>query len=108
MKLQVPHCVCSKISKEGIYRRKMYRGMGAIEVNMSVEGGRNHRRRSMPGSYTYADKHPAPNERFGVHGLFERSALMIFQKWGNMKFAYRNRELGRKGDCVDTVGKNTK
>ncbi|MBR0236343.1 MAG: transposase, partial [Clostridia bacterium] len=34
--------------------------------------------------------------------------LMIFQKWGNMKFAYRNREFWCKGYYVDTVGKNTK
>ena len=36
-----------------------------------------------------------------------KSSLMIFQKWGNMKFAYRNRELWCKGYYVDTVGKNT-
>ena len=34
---------------------------------------------------------------------------MIFQKWGNMKFACRNREFWCKGYYyVDTVGKNTK
>lgn len=33
---------------------------------------------------------------------------MIFQKWGNIKFAYRNREFWCKGFYVDTVGKNTK
>ena len=33
---------------------------------------------------------------------------MIFQKFGNMKFAYRNREFWCKGYYVDTVGKNTK
>ncbi len=32
---------------------------------------------------------------------------MIFQKFGNMKFAYRNREFWCKGYYVDTVGKNT-
>ena len=37
-----------------------------------------------------------------------KSSLMIFQKWGNMKFAYRNREFWCKGYYVDTVGKNTK
>ena len=31
---------------------------------------------------------------------------MIFQKYGNMKFAYRNREFWCKGYYVDTVGKN--
>ena len=35
-----------------------------------------------------------------------KSSLMIFQKWGNMKFAYRNREFWCKGYYVDTVGKN--
>ena len=36
-----------------------------------------------------------------------KSSLMIFQKWGNMKFADRNREFWCKGYYVDTVGKNT-
>lgn len=33
---------------------------------------------------------------------------MIFQKYGNMKFAYRNREFWCKGYYVDTVRKNSK
>ena len=37
-----------------------------------------------------------------------KSATIIFQKYGNMKFAYRNREFWCKGYYVDTVGKNTK
>ena len=36
-----------------------------------------------------------------------KSSLMIFQKYGNMKFAYRNREFLCGGYYVDTVGKNT-
>ena len=36
-----------------------------------------------------------------------KSSLMIFQKYGNMKFAYRNREFWYRGYYVDTVGKNT-
>lgn len=37
-----------------------------------------------------------------------KSSLMIYQKWGNMKFKYRNREFWCKGYYVDTVGKNAK
>ena len=37
-----------------------------------------------------------------------KSSLMMFQRFGNMKFAYRNREFWCKGYYVDTVGKNTK
>ena len=31
---------------------------------------------------------------------------MIFQRFGDMKFAYRNREFWCKGYYVDTAGKN--
>ena len=37
-----------------------------------------------------------------------KSSLMIFQRYGNMKFAYRNRGVLCRGYYVDTVGKNTK
>ena len=36
-----------------------------------------------------------------------KSRLMIYQKWGNMKFKYRNRQFWCRGFYVDTVGKNT-
>lgn len=34
-----------------------------------------------------------------------KSSLMLFQKYGNMKFAYRNREFWCKGYYVYSVGK---
>ena len=33
---------------------------------------------------------------------------MIYSKWGNMRYKYRNREFWCRGYYVDTVGKNTK
>ena len=35
-----------------------------------------------------------------------KSSLMIFEKWGNARYQYRNREFWCKGYYVDTVGKN--
>ena len=35
-----------------------------------------------------------------------KSSLLIYQKWGNLKFKYRNREFWCRGYFVDTVGKN--
>lgn len=32
---------------------------------------------------------------------------MIYNKWGNMKYKYRNRSFWCRGYYVDTVGKNT-
>ena len=36
-----------------------------------------------------------------------KSSLLIYQKYGNLKFKYRNREFWCRGYYVDTVGKNT-
>ena len=96
------------------YRRKVFYEGKRIEIREILrtlcrwKGVEVDRGRDMSRSHTHAGKYPAQNERSGIHGIFEReSSLMIFQKWGNMKFAYRNREFWCKGYYVDTVGKNT-
>lgn len=33
---------------------------------------------------------------------------MIYEKWGNMRYKYRNRQFWCRGYYVDTVGKNEK
>ena len=37
-----------------------------------------------------------------------KSSLMIYEKWGSMKYRYRNRQFWCRGYYVDTAGKNTK
>lgn len=37
-----------------------------------------------------------------------KSSIMIYNKWGNMKYKYRNRSFWCRGYYVDTVGKNAK
>ena len=37
-----------------------------------------------------------------------KSSLMIFEKWGNLKYRYGNKSFWCRGYYVDTVGKNTK
>lgn len=37
-----------------------------------------------------------------------KSSLMIYEKWGNMRYKYRNRQFWCRGYYVDTVGKNEK
>ena len=36
-----------------------------------------------------------------------KSSLMIYERWGNLKYKYRNRQFWCRGYYVDTVGKNT-
>ena len=77
MELQVPYSICAEISQEGVFRRKTPRNKRDIEVAMSMEGSRNSRRGSMSRPYTYAGEYPAQNERFGVHGVFERQECIV-------------------------------
>ena len=35
-----------------------------------------------------------------------KSSVVIYEKWGNLKFKYRNREFWCRGYYVDTAGKN--
>ena len=35
-----------------------------------------------------------------------KSSIMIYSKWANMRYQYRNREFWCRGYYVDTVGKN--
>ena len=37
-----------------------------------------------------------------------KSSLMIYEKWGNMRYKYRNRQFWCRGYYVDTIGKNEK
>ncbi len=37
-----------------------------------------------------------------------KSSIMIYEKWGNLKYKYRGRQFWCRGYYVDTAGKNTK
>ena len=74
-----------------------------------MERRRDNRRRNLPDHIHMLVSIPP---KMSVSGFMEflkgKSSLMIFQRFGNMKFAYRNREFWCRGYYVDTVGKNTK
>ena len=107
MELQVSHCVCTQIPRKVFYEEKRleireilrtlcrWKGVELIEGEICPD--HIHMLVSIP-------------PKMSVAGFMEylkgKSSLMIFQKWGNMKFAYRNREFWCKGYYV-TVGKNT-
>ena len=45
----------------------------------------------------------------GVMGFLKgKSSLIIYERWGNARYKYRNREFWCRGYYVDTVGKNKK
>ncbi len=51
---------------------------------------------------------PPKNSVSQVMGFIKgKSSLMIYNKWGNAWYKYRNREFWCRGYYVDTAGKNT-
>lgn len=45
----------------------------------------------------------------GIMGFLKgKSSLMIYEKWGDARYKYRNRQFWCRGYYVDTVGKNEK
>ena len=72
-----------------------------------MERSRIDRSGRMPKSHTYAGIHTAKDKSFMGY-LKGKCALMIFDKYANLKYKYGNREFLCRGYYVDTVGKNKK
>ena len=52
---------------------------------------------------------PPKHSISGVMGYLKgKSSQIIFERWANARFKYRNRSFWARGYYVDTVGKNTK
>lgn len=74
-----------------------------------MERSKSARSRGMSRPYTYAVRNTAKNKYIKFYEIFKRQKyLMIYEKWGNMKFKYRNREFWCRGYYVDTAGKDAK
>ena len=72
-----------------------------------MERSDNSRSGMLPGSCTYAAGDTAQDERVGIYGVSKgKSSLMLYERFGDLKFKYRNREFRCRGYYVDTVGKN--
>ena len=109
MELQVSCCVCSKIQKKVFYETKMLE-MGAILRQLCNWKNVNIIEAEVcPDHVHMLIEIPAKMSVSGFMGYLKgKSSLMIYEKWGNMRYKYRNRQFWCRGYYVDTVGKNTK
>ena len=88
----------SKRLEIGKILRKLceWKGVNIIEAEVCVD--HIHMLVEIPPKYSVS----------GFMGFLKgKSSLIIYQKCGNAKFKYRNREFWCRGYYVDTVGKNT-
>ena len=73
-----------------------------------MERGNDNNSGSMPGSCAYAVEIPPKLSVSTFMGFLKgKSSLMIYERWGNLKFKYKGREFWCRGYYVDTAGKNS-
>ena len=96
------------------YRRKVFYGEKRAEIGKILRELCNWKKVNIINAEVCPDHvhlllsiPPKMSVSYFVGYLKGKSSLMMFQRFGNMKFAYRNREFWCKGYYVDTVGKNT-
>lgn len=109
MELQVSYSVCTKVPQKNIFRGKRLAIRDIIRTLCAWKGVEIIEGEICPDHVHLMLSIPPKISISSFMGYLKgKSSLMIFQKFGNMKFAYRNREFWCKGYYVDTVGKNTK
>ena len=109
MELQISYRICPKVQKESIFPEKREAIREILRILCQWKGVEIVEGEVCPDHIHLLVSIPPKMSVSGFMGYLKgKSSLMIFQKFGNMKFAYRNREFWCKGYYVDTVGKNTK
>jgi len=97
------------------YRRKAFYGSRRLEIGAILRKLCNWKGINIIEAEVCADhvhmliEIPPKYSVSGIMGYLKgKSSLIIYEKWGNVKYKYRNREFWCRGYYVDTVGKNTK
>ena len=109
MELQVSYSICTKVSSKSIFDEKRKEIREILRTLCKWKGVEVIEGEICPDHIHILVSIPPKISVSGFMGYLKgKSSLIIFQKYGNMKFAYRNREFWCKGYYVDTVGKNTK
>ena len=109
MELQISYSVCAEISAESVLRRKAARNRRDTENAVQLEKDTNHRGRSVPRPCPHAGRVPPKYAVSSFMGFLKgKSSLMIYEKYPELRYRYRNREFWCRGYYVDTAGKNAK
>lgn len=97
------------------YRRKVFYGEKRAEIGKILrelcewKGVRLLNAEACPDHIHILVEIPPKMSVSGFMGFLKgKSSVIIYQKWGNMKYQYRNRSFWCRGYYVDTTGKNTK
>ena len=97
------------------YRRKVFYGTKRLEIGQMLRqlcnwyGVTLLEAEACPDHVHILVEIPPKHSVSSLMGYLKgKSSIMIYNKWGDLKYKYRNRSFWCRGYYVDTVGKNTK
>ena len=109
MELQIPYSVCAEISQEGVLWGKEARDRRNSANAVCVEKVKIIEAEACPDHIHMLVEIPPKVAVSSFMGYLKgKSSLMIYEKFPELRYKYRNREFWCRGYYVDTAGKNAK
>ena len=100
---------CTKINKKSILWRKRAEIGGILRELCRWKGVNLLSSEACPNYICILVEIPPKMSGSGLIGFLKgKSSLMIYERWGNMKYKYRNRQFWCRGYYVDTTEKDIK
>ena len=76
MELQIPHCICAKVSAASDISADQSGHRKDHQAAMRDEESGNNRSRGVPGSHPYVSEHTAEYQRVAICGIFKGKKLI--------------------------------
>ena len=109
MELQISHSLRSEIQKKSILRREATGDRSNLENSLRLEKDKIIEAEVCPDHIHMLLEIPPKVAISSFMGYLKgKSSLMIYEKYPELKYKYRNREFWCRGYYVDTAGKNAK
>ena len=109
MELQISHSLRSEIQKKSILRKEATGDRSNLENSLRLEKDKIIEAEVCPDHIHMLLEIPPKVAISSFMGYLKgKSSLMIYEKYPELKYKYRNREFWCRGYYVDTAGKNAK
>ena len=109
MELQIPYRLCAKVSEKSILQRKRKEVGKILRTLCEWKKVKILEAEVCPDHVHMLLEIPPKVSVSSFMGYLKgKSSLMIYEKYPELKYKYRNREFWCRGYYVDTAGKNAK
>ena len=109
MELQISHCLCAEVQKNGFLRREKIAVGKILRQLCEWKGVKIVTAELCPDHVHMLVEIPPKMAVSSFMGYLKgKSSLMIFDRHANLKYKYGDRHFWARGYYVDTVGRNKK